>query len=105
MPEDDTQFEEYLRYLYERDIAPAVQRYLLTRRPRFEFGYEVEYPLNRLARANAVLRLADGTPDLYDIVRPAALTQTLRDVSQGAQTHSSMANELGFGEGARLRNS
>jgi hypothetical protein len=95
---DDIDFESYLRYLYDRDISPAVQRHRLTRRPRLEHGYEFEYPLSRLARANAVLRLVDGTPDIYEFVRPAALTETLRDISQGVQAHSSIANELGFSE-------
>lgn len=98
MPEEDTEFEAYLRYVYERDVAPGVQRHRLTRRPRFEFDYEFEYPLNRLARANSVLRLLEGTPDIYEVIRPAALTQTLRDVSDGARAHSSLADELGFSE-------
>ena len=100
MPAEDTDFEAYLRFLYERDIAPAVQRYRLELRPRpFDSDYEnFEYPLSRLARANSVLRLANNSPDLYETFRPSAITQTLQDASAGAGMHSEMANRLGFAE-------
>jgi hypothetical protein len=99
VPDDDFDFdfEAYLRYLHERNIAPAVQRYRPSRHGPFEHE-EFEYPLWHLARANSVLRLTEGVRDIYEIVRPAILTQTLRDISAGAEANASLADELGFSE-------
>lgn len=98
MPDDDIDFEAYLRYLYQRDIAPAVQRYWQRRNSAFEYFDEFEDPLRGLAKANSVLRLNEGTDDIYSIIRPEALTRTLLNIREGLKANESKADELGFSE-------
>jgi O6-methylguanine-DNA--protein-cysteine methyltransferase len=98
MPDsNEDEYEGYLRYIYDRDIAAAVERYWASLTP-FEWSEEFAYPLNGLARADSLLRLAGSLPDIYDTFRPAALTQVLRYTSNGAQYTSQMADQLGFSQ-------
>lgn len=97
VPEDDGGYEAYAKYLYDRDIAPSVSRHRPGRHPMGRYE-EFEYPLSRLARADATLRLVVATPDVYGTFRVQALESVIRDTSMGVEANSRMLNELGFAE-------
>ena len=98
MPEDDGGYEAYAKYLYERDVVPVLSRHRPNRRHPMEWYEEFEYPLSRLARADATVRLITSTPDVYDTFRPQALGRVIRDTSTGLEANSRMLNDLGFAE-------
>jgi hypothetical protein len=97
MPEDDGGYEAYVKYLYDRDVAPAVSRHRPNRHPMKRYD-EYEYPLDRLARADATVRLINATSDPYDTFRPGAMARVIRDTSMGVRANSEMLSDLGFAE-------
>jgi hypothetical protein len=94
---DDGGYEAYVKYLYDRDIGPAVSRHRPGRHP-MEWYDEYEHPLDRLARADAILRLIEATSDPYDIFRPQALARVIQDTATGVRANSEMLADLGFAE-------
>lgn len=98
MPGHDDDYEAYVKYLYERDVAPHLFRGRLRRHHPFEWYEEFEYPLERLAQANASLRLLSITSDEYETFRPKALAGVIRDASLGVGTNARALQDLGFAE-------
>jgi hypothetical protein len=93
-PDDDGGYEAYAKYLYDRDIAPAVTRH--AGRYKMERHHELEYPLSLLAQADAILRLVVATPDVYDVFRVQALEGVIRQTRWAVEANSRMLDELGF---------
>lgn len=80
---DDEEFDRYLAYLWERDIAPLVRGYHPHGRRHMEWDYEFEYPLSKLAEADRMLGVVGVVGDPYDIFKAEALALTLRKVREG----------------------
>jgi len=81
VPANDSEYDEYVKYLYERNITPAVGG--RRRHHHFEFEENFNYPISQLGRADTTLRFLSATSDPYDIVRPQALADVLSQASTG----------------------
>jgi hypothetical protein len=95
MPED-SQYEAYFKYLYDRDVTPGISR---SRMAGLSFmsgwNQELEYRLSRLAETDATLRLIAATPDVYHTFRAEALARLIQETARGVEMNSGDLSELG----------
>lgn len=97
VPEEDGEYEAYMTYLYERDIAPVLSR----SHPGWhalEWYGKYGYRLDRLTEAHATVRLVVASSDPYETFRPKALGSVIRDTSLGVRATLAMLSDLGFAE-------
>jgi hypothetical protein len=93
MPEDESGYEAYVKYLYDRDVVPAASQH---EKHHFHREEEFDYPLGQLARASATLKLVTAAPDLYRTFRAEALSDLLRQVAWGVERNDRVLDRLGF---------
>jgi hypothetical protein len=93
VPEDDGEYEGYVKYLYERNITPSASR---RGRHPFHFEEEFAYPIDQLGRADTILRFI-STSDPYELVKPPVLVHTLDRARHGIEVNLRVLNDLGFG--------
>jgi hypothetical protein len=97
MPEDNSEYEAYLKYLYDRDVAPAVSQFRMRDHP-MEMELTFTYPLGRLAEADAMLRLIAVTPDVYRTFHAQALARLIRETAGGVEQNSRVLSRLGVAD-------
>jgi hypothetical protein len=98
MPGDDSEYEAYLKYLYDRDVAPAISRLKSQEISPGWWDYGFTYPLARLAKADAMLRLIAANPDVYSTFRAQALAGLIEDAAMGVESNSRILSLLGIAD-------
>jgi hypothetical protein len=97
MPADNSGYEAYVKYLYDRDIARSVAEF---RDMEFapmgpEYAYIIR-SLGQLAEADAMLRLTAAIPDIYRTFRAEALARLIREAATGVDVNIGVLNQLGI---------